>query len=177
MVTFVALLRGINVGRHRRIKMDDLKTLLVELGFTDIQTYIQSGNLVFQCGESDSRAVGSAIREKIRQKYDYDVPVIMLTPVELRRVVEDNPLIKLPEKRLNVTFLEEIPSQVYIDKLEKVVLSPEQFSLKGRAVYQYSPEGYKKKKLSNALFEKALNVSATTRGWSTVKRLRAMVNR
>ena len=175
MVTFIALLRGINVGSHSRMKMGDLRSLLAELGYTEVQTYIQSGNLVFRCSEIDESAISGAIKGKLREKYGFEVPVIVLTPVELKKIVDDNPFLELPERRLQVSFLAEAPLQVDAVKLEANDFTPEQFSLKGKAVYLYSPEDYKKKKLSNNFFEKALNVSSTTRSWRTVKRLHEIV--
>ena len=91
---FIALLRGINVSGQKMIKMVDLRESLAELPFNNIQTYIQSGNIVFKADEKQTDKIESLIKNKIREKYGFDVPTLVRTPEELSRALRDNPFQK-----------------------------------------------------------------------------------
>jgi uncharacterized protein (DUF1697 family) len=165
------MLRGINVSGHKKLKMGELKKLYESLGFSDVQTYIQSGNVIFKSSGKDVSKLASSINEKIKEIFGLDVGVIIRTKDELEQLIANNPFAKKDESKLYVTFLSAIPTNVPTDEISKVKNKAEEFFVTDQAVYLFCPYGYGRSKLSNTLFEKKLKVSATTRNWETVKAL------
>ena len=177
MQTYIALLRGINVSGVKKIRMVELREHLNELDFGSIQTYIQSGNIVFQSEEKDQKVLEKQIHEKILEKYGFEVPTLVRTPKDLKRAVAENPMKDVLEndpKRLYLTFLDEVPEKENVEKIESFDPSPDRFVLQGRNLYFYSPLGNSKSKISNNFFEKKLKVAATSRNWRTVNTLIGM---
>lgn len=167
----VAILRGINVGGHRKILMADLKVLFEKCGCKNVQTYIQSGNVVFNSTDDD---LESKIRLAIKKQYGYDVPVIIRSLEELESAVAANPFLKdksISIDRLHLTFLSEIPSKDFRDKLRGIDLSPDRIELVGKDVFGCVLDRFSDSKLTINLFEKTLNVAATSRNWKTVSKL------
>lgn len=179
MKTYIAILRGINVSGQKKIKMADLRALLDELGFKEVQTYIQSGNIVFQYPETSENSLEKMIEENIQAHYDFQVPTLVRSPEEFQYVVENNPFLQDPEKDINrqyITFLAEKPAGERIEALREVNYEPEEYVIDGRLIFLYSPKGYGRAKMNNNFFEKKLKVSATTRNWKTVNKLLEMTN-
>ncbi|NRB53014.1 MAG: DUF1697 domain-containing protein [Saprospiraceae bacterium] len=175
MRTYIALLRGINVSGQKKIKMADLRTHLSSWGFSEVQTYIQSGNIVLQDEELAANQIAKRIHQGIQSAYGFDVPVMVLAPEYLDKVLANNPF--LPEKdpkRLYVTFLSNPPVPELLDGLLQEDYSPEAFNLVEKHIYFFSPSGYGRAKMNNNFFEKKLKVEATTRNWRTVNKLRDM---
>jgi len=173
MNTFIALLRGINVSGQKQIKMTDLTKLFEDSGFTNVQTYIQSGNVIFESQNSNTKAIKNQIEKKVKEKYKFDVEVFITTNKELNNILRKNPFIKKKKdiERFYVTFLSEKPDSVNISKLNQINYSPEEFIIDGNVIYLYFPNGYGKAKLDNNLFENKLKIPATTRNWNTVNML------
>lgn len=158
--------------------MTDLRSLFEELGFRNIRTYIQSGNVIF---ESISEKISTNIIEhRIQEKYNFHVPVIIRTVHEMEVVLNNNPLlceIDIDESKLHVTFLYGVPLQEHIKKTETLNYEPDRFIISGKEVYLYCPNGYGKTKLNNTFFENKLKITATTRNWNTVKKLSEMAKK
>ncbi len=176
MTKYVAILRGINVGGKRKILMKDLKLLFEELGFRDVQTYIQSGNVIF-CGREITSEVtfSEEIEQAIFEKFGFEVPVILRTSEELAEMLSNNPF--LPEtdvSRLHVTFLNDLPKEEAVEKIKNLDFSPDSFCLTGKNVFIDCAGKYHKTKLSNRFFENKLKVKATTRNWKTVLKVLEM---
>lgn len=173
MTKFIALLRGINVSGQKQIKMSDLKTLFEATGFQNVETYIQSGNVIFSAKEKSNKIVEDKISSAIKSKLGYYVQVIVLTPEELEQVLKNNPFLKKKKdaESFYVTFLSENPSAENIKKLNAVDYSPEEFIIYGKSIYLFVPNGYGKAKLNNNFFENKLKVFGTTRNWKTVNKL------
>jgi len=174
MKTYIAILRGINVSGQKIIKMADLKVHLEELNFQNIQTYIQSGNVIFQCKSENSKSLEEKIEKKILEKYGFHVPTLVKTPAEIEYVIYNNPFLKDKNKdinRLYVTFLSRIPEQNNVEKLKTFDYNPEEYILDGKNIFGFAPNGYGNAKLNNNFFEKKLKVNATTRNWKTVDKL------
>jgi uncharacterized protein (DUF1697 family) len=174
METYVALLRGINVSGQKMIKMQVLQSLFAELGFKNIRTYIQSGNIIFESGKISQDVLAKQIEEKILQSYHFEVPAIIRHHDEIKRILENNPfLIKRNEdiNKLYVTFLsnESDESDKY-DKSDKSI-DYDEFIISGKNIYLFCPNGYGRTKLNNNFFESKLKVKATTRNWKTVNAL------
>lgn len=174
MESYIAILRGINVSGQKKIKMEDLRQLLAELNFHDIQTYIQSGNVIFEHKKSDPLELAGQIAHQISDKYSFEVPVIVKTAAELEHVLHNNPFLKdrqEDESKLHVTFLSEIPKQELLNKIKELDHKPDEFIISDKAIYLFCPNGYGRTKLTNNFFENKLKVTATTRNWKTVNKL------
>lgn len=169
--TYVALIRGINVGRHRRVSMADLRDVFAAIGADDVVTHLQSGNVVFD-SPSGARKLVSAIEREIGARLDLDVSVLLRTPVELSRIVAGNPFAtETDHKKLHVAFLEAPPSRGRVGALDPKRVAPDEFRVAGRHVYLHYPTGYGRSKLTNDYLEKQLSVRATMRNWKTVTAL------
>ena len=168
------MLRGINVSGQKKIKMDELKSLYESLNFNNVQTYIQSGNVIFKSENTDSEKLEKLIGEKINQSFGYSVVVFVKTVNEIQQTINQNPFLNKSKEditKLCVTFLSSIPDESLIKNLENFKSDSEDFNLIGNEIYLYYPDGYGRTKLSNNFFENKLKVSATTRNWRTVNKL------
>jgi len=173
MKKFVALLRGINVSGQKQIKMPELKSLFENIGFQNVATYIQSGNVIFSAKEKSNKKLEDKISSAIKSKLGFDVQVIVVTAEEIEYVFQINPFLKKKKEseRLYVTFLSENPLAENIKKLHAVDYSPEEYIIDGRYIYLFAPNGYGKAKLNNNFIENKLKVFGTTRNWKTVNKL------
>lgn len=168
MQKYIALLRGINVGGHRKVPMNDLKILLESLGFLNIKTYIQSGNVVFE-SEQDALTLEKKIESNLEKKWGFPVSVIIRDTVQWRQILSH----RKDAGNLYYTFLKEMPSPENTDRLSTIDFTPDTFELYGQEVY-ISCENYGKTKLSNLFFENKLKVQATTRNRNTLVKLMEM---
>jgi uncharacterized protein (DUF1697 family) len=175
--THIALLRGINIGAHKRIKMEALQQTMRELGFEDVRTYIQSGNIVFKAATADTTRLADKIEKKLLSDFGFAVPVIVRTPSELHQVIQKNSFHKeagMDISRLHVTFLSGPPEKTALKSLDKIPAGPDRFHCGGKEIYLHCPNSYSDTKFSNSALEKALSVQATTRNWKTVTKLYEM---
>ena len=173
MAKFICLLRGINVG-SKVLKMEDLRKLFESLGFKDVTTYIQSGNVLFNAPASLEESLRKKIEAAIKKKFSMDVTAILRSPAELTAVVAKNPLAQRDLSRIYVTFLDEACKKPPLEDISKAKAKMDELVIQGREVYFFCPEGYGKTKLSNNFLEKKLNCSGTTRNWNTVLKLAEM---
>lgn len=170
--TYIALLRGINVSGHKKIKMSELKTMFEMLGCSNVQTYIQSGNVVFE--SENPKELESKISAKIQEVFGFEVSVLCRTAEEMEAVITRNPYAEttgFEAEKLYVTFLQETPSEEKLTALQTLTFEPEIYSVSGREIYVYCTNGYGKTKLDNSIFERKLKVKATTRNWRTINKL------
>jgi uncharacterized protein (DUF1697 family) len=174
MPTYIALLRGINVSGHKLIKMAALRRSLTALGLTKVQTYLQSGNVVFKTASDSADALSGKIEQKILHDFGFTVPVLLRTAQELAKVIVRNPFLKDPavdQSKLHVTFLSDIPPRKALAELSPLLATSEQLQMGGREIYLHCPNGYGNTKVSNVAIEKKLALRATTRNWNTTKAL------
>ncbi len=176
MTRYVALLRGINVGPHKRVAMADLRTLMAGLGYGDVQTLLQSGNAVF-AAEGSPGQVTHELEEEIAAELGVEVEVVVRTGEELASVVERDPLGELASdpKRYQVSFLSGEPNAGVARELAALDFAPERWVLSGREIYAWHPDGIHSSKLARLLAGPRLGVSATARNWNTVVKLLEMV--
>lgn len=166
--TYIILLRGINVGGHKKIKMTELKTLLEKAGFEAVRTYIQSGNIVLQWAGTDENELASSIGALIQKEYGFEVQVMARTVTEWAATIKAQPFESEDYKKLHITFLAAVPAQEKVEKINPNDFLPnDAFKIVGRAVYLHCPNGYGNSKLTNDFWEKKLKLSATTRNWKT----------
>jgi uncharacterized protein (DUF1697 family) len=173
MDTYISILRGINVSGHNKIKMDALKKLYEDIGFKQVQTYIQSGNVLFREKKSDGWILGKKISEKIAEMFGFAVPVLVKDLAEMETVLNNNPFVNERNsdiKTLHVTFLSRVPEPADIAKLS-VQAGNDEFIISSNVIYLYCPDGYGRTKLSNSYFENKLKIVATTRNWKSIMEL------
>jgi uncharacterized protein (DUF1697 family) len=173
MPRYVALLRSVNVG-GRVLPMAGLRTAFEKHGFEDVETYIQSGNVVFTSSSRSEAAVAKHAHTAIRSTTKLDVPVFIRSPAALRKIIAAQPFVDAAPKALHVTFLEHAPAAALVRALAARPSPPDEFAVKGREIYLCCPNGYGRSKLNNAFFERALKTAATTRNWNTVQKLLAL---
>ena len=178
MVTYIALLRGINVGGHRLIKMAHLKVLFEALGFGAVRTYIQSGNVIFQADEAEhEQPLRQRIEQEIVAVFGFSVVVALRTGDELARVIMNSPFAPdalLEGERLYVALLAETPALPCVERLLASQTAPDEFHVLGREVYLLYRQNMRATQLTNTLLESRLGVPATTRNWRTLTTLAAM---
>lgn len=180
MTKYISILRGINVGGKRKILMADLKELYQSLGFENIITYIQSGNVIFEAKKKNGQLVfAQKITEAIFKKYGFEVPVIIRSVDEIKNIISINPFLNkdgVQVENLCVTFLSDIPVTENLEKINTYNYSPDLFHIIDDNAFIFVAGKYHQSKLTNNFFEKKLNVSATTRNWKTVKKLLELSN-
>lgn len=176
---YIAILRGINVSGRNLIKMEALRHAFESLGFKQISTYIQSGNVIFHSDITDETTLENIIRNMILQDFGYDIPCIVVHADQLEQIIDQNPLTAQIDKDVaffHVTLLAEKPKSNDMTSLREKKQLDEEIFLVDRALYLYCPYGYGKTKLTNNLIESKLKVSATTRNWRTLHELLKMAS-
>jgi uncharacterized protein (DUF1697 family) len=175
----ICLLRGVNVGGHNMIKMDALRALCESLGHCNVQTYVQSGNVVFRTKERDITKIAKRVEDAIEKKHDFRPDVILRTTAEMREVVAKNPFAKrkgIEPGKLIVTFLADEPSAETKAAVLALKPDPEEIQMHGRELYIYFPEGSGRSKLVPVL-SKVMKNKGTGRNWNTVVTLLGMAEK
>jgi uncharacterized protein (DUF1697 family) len=174
MNTYISLLRGINVGGHKKIKMAELKSVYESLQLKNVVTYIQSGNVVFQ-SELDENTLQTMIEEAIKQHFSFDVPVLILTKEQLIIVAKNLPFttVNIAEEgsKIILFILSEAPIKVENDIFNTYLTNHEQLIIDGNIIYIYCPNGLGKGKLTNKCIETTLKVTSTARNIRTINKL------
>ncbi len=175
MTEYVAMLRGVNVGGNS-LKMDWLRQACENLGWQNVRTYVQSGNIVF-ASPGSALKLAQALKATIDAQTRLPVTVVLRSAAEMEKVVADNPFLKqkgIDLTKLHVTFLGKVPVKPPLDRLDALAGTRDHYRLKGSELYLNCPINYGETKLSNAAIEKVLGVGATTRNWKTVTTLHQM---
>jgi uncharacterized protein (DUF1697 family) len=167
--TWIAFLRGINVGGSKVLSMKELTALLERNGCSDVKTYIQSGNVVFRSSMSEASRVEEHIRSVVSGRHGFEPRVLVLNRMELERAVASNPFpdAEADPKTLHLFFLSDPPTSPDIKSLSGTKSKSESFALKGKVFYLHTPDGFGKSKLAERV-ERSLGVDATARNWRTV---------
>jgi uncharacterized protein (DUF1697 family) len=173
---YAALLRGINVGGNKKIAMAELRELLASLGYTDVTTYLQSGNAVFSAPEQDQRELADVIAAAVEERLGVGIRVVVRTGAELAAALKSSPLPGAPENpsRFFVAFLAAPPAPASITALAAQSFGDDQVWVSGQDAYLSCPNGAAQTVLTNAFIEKTLGVAATSRNWNTVTKLAAL---
>lgn len=177
MAVYIAMLRGINIGPHKRIKMDRLRASFEELGFSSVQTYIQSGNVVFKAGKITVSSLCKKIEENLLDDFGFSVSVILRTREEMEKSVRGNPLLKekgVDPSKLHVAFLSGTPTPEALEKLQALTLPPDRTRCLGKELHLYFPNGVSGSSLWKHPLDRVLSVVTTMRNWNTVNQLCAM---
>jgi uncharacterized protein (DUF1697 family) len=179
MPVIVSLLRGVNVG-GQIIKMDTLRDLYTSLGLRQVETFIQSGNVIFTTQARDLARLTVRIEDAIEKSYGFRSDVILRTAADLRDAVARNPFAARPNidpAKLLISFLAADPDPEGCVKVRALDIQPEELFIDGREVYVYFPDGMARPKLSWPLIGKSLKTPATGRNLNTVRKLLAIAER
>jgi uncharacterized protein (DUF1697 family) len=171
---YVALLRGINVGGNNKLPMKDLAALFEKAGCSGVTTYIQSGNVVFHAEPALARGIAALMQKAILKSHKIDVPVIVRSAAELRRIAAKHPHMAAGAelKALHVAFLAQRPTAAQAASLDPARSPQDVFSVQGSEVYiRYSLAGLAKSKLNNQYLDSRLGTVSTMRNWNTVLKL------
>jgi len=178
MSTLVTMLRGINVGGQKKLSMETLREIFKGFGFTNIRTYVQSGNVVFESPVQEPSLLTESIETRIEHTCGFHVEVFIRQAQELKRILAGNPFLNDRHEdpsKLHVTFLYRPPTKSLWSQLTISANTVDEFARGELAIYLFGPNGYGKTKLSNSYFERKLGMPLTTRNWNTVNALYKMV--
>lgn len=174
MTTWIALLRGINVGGNRRVAMAELRDALERIGLADVRTYIVSGNVVFRSARRDQVALAGEIEAAIENRFGFPVAVVLRTAAEMRQVLAGDPFpegsASDPAHRYAV-FLSADPAPDRLSVIDRDAVAPDVFAAGDRVIHAWYRQGLQASKLAGQLTDRGLGVSATARNWNTVRRL------
>lgn len=177
MVTFIALLRGINVGGRNKVAMADLRHLCEDLGHRDVRAYVQSGNVVFATDRLDAEAVGTELTHRMTADLGVAPAVVVRSVEELAAVVAANPFEEeagTDPTKVHAAFLSAEPSEPEVFDFDPEVYAPERCAAGDRVRYLLLPDGIGRSRLATDLAKRPAGVQVTVRNWRTVTKLLAM---
>ncbi len=177
MQTYIALLRGINVGGHKKVAMVDLRDLLLDLGFLDVQSLLQSGNLVFRSGVRSAPQLERLLETEASKRLDLDAAFFVRSPMEWDGLVARNPFrdeARRDPSHFVLVLFKEAPPPAKVKDLLAAITGPEIVRVRGRQAYIVYPQDMGHSRLTNALIENKLATRATARNWNTVLKLQAL---
>lgn len=178
MKQYVALLRGINVGGHRKIKMAELRSACEEIGLSQVQTYIQSGNIIFRSPQENAETIAQQIKSAILETFGHDVITFVIDKEAYEQVIVDNPFEEREDpdpKKLHVCFLYKEVDTSLESELQAVESKRDQVILHPKALYLYCPDGFGRTKYTDSIIKRILKTSGTTRNWRSVLKLQEML--
>lgn len=175
--TYLALLRGINVGGKNNLPMDALKKMFLEAGCENVRSYIQSGNVVFTSDAKLAKRIPALISQDILNQFGYTIPIILRSTRELKKAVADNPYLKsVPDiRQLAIAFLAEKPSKAALASLDPNRSPGDEFTVLNKEIYLNLPNGAARSKLTNAYFDRTLKTICSVRNWNTTCKLHEMM--
>jgi uncharacterized protein (DUF1697 family) len=180
MGVIISMLRGVNLGPHNRVKMEQLRRLYVSLKLQEPQTYVQSGNVIFRTDERDLIRLTKRIESAIEKEFGFQSDVVLRSTAELREVIARNPFAKrrgIEPSRLLVTFLASDPGEEARVAVRAIKCAPDEVWIDGREAYIYFPNGVGRPKLSWHTIPKILKVSGTARNWNSVAKMLGMAEK
>jgi len=174
MKTYIALLRGINVGGHKKVPMATLRELLTKCGLKNVQTYIQSGNVIFQSEKANE--LEEIIKKSILDYFGFEVSVIVKTPSELQNILDDCPFQKDKKEHSFFIILNKIPDAELVKDAQQISFENEEIVIKKDALYFYCSTGYGKSKFNMNTFERKLKVIGTARNYNTIIKILSLTS-
>lgn len=179
MPKYISLLRGINVGGHKKIKMVELKAAYEELGLEAVKTYIQSGNVLFDSEELDTNKLCQTIQKGIADKWGFEVTVWVISPTDWATYLKNNPFLAqkdIDTSKLHLTVLKASPDLELLTAIKGFESGADEFKCVENIIYLHCPNGQAKTKLTNNFFERKLKLNATTRNWRSSNKLLELSN-
>jgi uncharacterized protein (DUF1697 family) len=177
MPTYVAMLRGINLGPHKRVKMEALRKSFESIGLKNVQTYIQSGNVIFKAGKISNAALRKKIEKQISDDFGFSSLTILRSQEELGNVIKANPFLKQPGtslEGLHVIFLSEAPEAAVLKRLVGLTKAPDGSCCRGQEIYLHLPNGFSRSSMMHNPIERKFLAEATTRNWRSVNNIYQM---
>jgi uncharacterized protein (DUF1697 family) len=177
LTTYLALLRGINVGGANKVPMKELRRTFEDLGLENVRTYLQSGNVIFESRSSTPKRLADEIEDALAQAFGLKISVLLRTRPELKRIASGNPFLTEDAKptSLHVMFLAARASSKAIKTLDPDRSPPDEFEVRGSEVYLWFPNGSGRSKLTIDYFESKLGTRATARNWNTITKVLAQM--
>ncbi len=176
MQTYIALLRGINVGGQKKVPMAELRDLLIKSGFECVKTYIQSGNVIFQSSEENIQKLENEIRSAILNHFGFEVPVLVKTPTDFQNILNNCPFPDEQKVSSYFVLLFSKPNGETVEEVKSMSYPNETFVVADACVYLHCEAGYGKAKLNNNVFERKLKTTATARNYKTMVKLLALAS-
>ncbi len=174
MAVFVGLLRGINVGGKHKLPMATLTSMFEAAGARNVETYIQSGNVVFEAAARARASIAAAVAEHVEQALGFSAPVVVRDAAALARVVAENPFVEVTDPKLvHVMFFDRKPSRSAVAAFEPPITRGEVVELRADLLYLHHPQGSARSKISVALVDRQLGIRSTARNWRTTLELHA----
>jgi uncharacterized protein (DUF1697 family) len=176
---FVALLRSVNVAGHGRLAMNELRASFEALGYTDVTTYIQTGNVLFTAGSKSERGIAATVEQRLAEDFGDSPAVLVRSVADFRRVGSSSPYAKAgaDPARHHVTFLATVPTKAALEALTLPPSGHDELVVDGKEVYVHTPDGYADTKYTGTFLERRLGVVSTTRNWNTVTKLSELAAR
>ncbi|MDN3664334.1 DUF1697 domain-containing protein [Algibacter miyuki] len=171
MKTYIALLRGINVGGKNKILMAELRSLLVGMGLENVKTYIQSGNILFNAEDNTCVELETQINIAILSKFNLDVPVLVKTPEDLQHIFDSCPFSEEEKQNSYFMMLYSKPENNLVETVLEIEYQNERVNISGSCIYFYASHGYGRTKYNTNFFERKLKVTATARNYKTMLKL------
>lgn len=168
---YIVLLKGINVGGHKKVPMAELRTLLSSLGFSNVQTYIQSGNVILQSEEENKAVLETTIQKAIFNHFGFEVFVLVHKPKDLQRIFNASPFSEEEKKASYFMMLHQVPAQELITIASEKKYEDETYKIIDDCLYYYSAKGFGKSKFNVNYFERKLKTFATARNYNTMVKL------
>ncbi|WP_255449755.1 DUF1697 domain-containing protein [Seonamhaeicola sediminis] len=176
MDTYIGLFRGVNVSGQKKMSMAKLREALSKIGLKNVQTYIQSGNIIFQFLKENNNIIALKIQKTIESHFGLEVPVLVFTPKDLKRIFDECPFKKDKKESSYFTLLYEKPNKDLVLEISNISYPNEDFFITPSCVYFCCSKGYGKAKCNNIFFEKKLKVIATTRNYKTIRKLLSLTS-
>jgi len=174
MITYIALLRGINVGGHKKVVMAELRELLLKSGLKNVTTYIQSGNVIFQSSNNDAKALEESIQKSILNHFGFVIPVMVKSRAELSMIFDNNPFETIKKAESYFIVLNEIPDEYLVKEASLKIYPDDEYIIFNDCIYLFCPKGYGRAKFNVNYFEKKMKVNATSRNYKTMVKLLAL---
>ncbi len=174
MQTYIVLLKGINVGGHKKVPMAELRELLTKTGFINVQTYIQSGNVILQSPQDDLQDIEETIQSAILNHFGFEVSVLVKTRENLKRIFNGSPFSEEKKKASYFMMLHDIPDKELVKVASEKIYEGEEYKIVEDCIYFFCAKGYGQAKFNANFFERKLKTFATSRNYNTTVKLIAM---
>lgn len=171
MNTYIALLKGINVGGHKKVPMAELRELLSKSGFENVRTYIQSGNVILESSEKNTLKIEETIKNTILNYFGFEVSVLVMTKLGLERIFKDCPFLEEKKKASYFIMLHNAPDETLIKVASEKVYEGEEYIIINDCIYYFSVKGFGQSKFNVNYFERKLDTFATSRNYNTMVKL------
>ena len=172
---YIALLKGINVGGHKKVPMADLRELLTKSGFENVKTYIQSGNVILQSSEKRIQKIEEIIKKAILDHFGFEVSVLVKTRQDLQHIFNNSPFTEEKKQASYFMMLHDIPDENLIKETSEKVYEGEEYQIINDCIYYYSAKGFGQSKFNANYFERKLKTFATARNYNTMVKLLSLL--